>query len=242
LKDTIKYRTIGRFVYSVAVSHRVRDWILSRRMPEPRTSIVENAVDIKRASSPSASRDRLRADLQIKPETICLVLFGWEPDRKGVDIALRGLEPLIGKIDIRLLLAANERADEYVRRTLGRDIPEWAPRVRARDVVADFYAIADIFLSANRLEGFPWSVTEAIAAGTPVISSDIPALAWAKRVPSVTFFPLDRPELLADAVRTVTSWTDEERGARISKGQRIIYQDHSLEAWSRRMAEVYRGL
>jgi len=242
LTDTIKYRMIGRTTYAVAVSDRVCEWIVERGMPKGRALTVENGADIARVSSPSATRDQLRADLGIRPTTLCLLLFGWEPDRKGVDIALRGLQSLIGEVDLRLLLVADERADRFIHRTLGHDLPDWAPRIKGRQVAADFYAIADIFLSASRLEGFPYAVTEAIASGIPVVSSDIGALAWAKRIPSVAFFPLDRPELLAAAVRTITSWTEEERKARVSKGQRFVCENYSLEAWARRMAAAYRSL
>jgi hypothetical protein len=74
-----------------------------------------------------------------------------------------------------------------------------------------------------------------------VASSDLSAMAWAKRVPSVTFFPLDRRELLADTVRTVMSWTPEERARKIAEERRIVDENYSADAWARRMVDVYRS-
>jgi glycosyltransferase involved in cell wall biosynthesis len=101
------------------------------------------------------------------------------------------------------------------------------------------YAAADVFVYPSRYEGFGLPVLEAMACGTPVISSETSALPELGGDAARYFDPYDI-EAMAEVIRAV--WTDaglqaEMRRRGIEQAARFSWQRAASETMA-----VYRAL
>jgi glycosyltransferase involved in cell wall biosynthesis len=75
------------------------------------------------------------------------------------------------------------------------------------DYLVELYNAADALLFPSYAEGFGWPVLEAMACGTPVVASDIPALREVGGEAAL-YGPPDDPRALAEAVRSAVVSTE----------------------------------
>jgi glycosyltransferase involved in cell wall biosynthesis len=99
--------------------------------------------------------------------------------KKGADVLLRAWSRASQMVDGTVIWVARETPQERrLREEYGRDIPPnrccYLRHVSDVEIVA-LYQAASAVVVPSRWEGYSWPVAEAIAAGTPVIASDIPA-------------------------------------------------------------------
>jgi glycosyltransferase involved in cell wall biosynthesis len=225
-------RVAGRATTAtVCVSQRERADGLSARTCRPdRTVVIPNAVDVDaypqaplerdvprlisvgRLAAPKDWSTLLSALTELEPETFAeLVIVGDGPDRERVE-------------------------DEVSRSSL-------SGRVRLlgeRDDVTGLLADADVFVLASRSEGLPLSVIEAMAAGVPVVASDVGGLRELVRdaETGVLVRPGD-PAALADALRPLLA--DIELRRRLgSAGRERAKASFDLSGFRRAHLELYR--
>jgi glycosyltransferase involved in cell wall biosynthesis len=178
----------------VLVPTRAVEQELRRWLPLGRVEVVGEGVGRDVAAVPADAGDRA-ARLGL-PERFALVVGTLEP-RKGLDVAVTATGcaawpdlPLLvvgpsGWGDLRLPTGAQGRI-----RRLGR--------LTDHDL-AVAYERAAVVLVPSRSEGFGLPVLEAMAHGTPVVSSDVPALVEVGGGATVTV-PVGEADALADGV------------------------------------------
>ena len=91
---------------------------------------------------------------------------------------------------------------EAIARRLGVDDHVTFAGLVANDTIAQYYAAADVFVLPSILESFAMVAVEALACGTPVVSSDTPGGIELKGLfgPDVVVVPRKEPRALAGAV------------------------------------------
>jgi len=111
-----------------------------------------------------------------------------------------------------------------------------------RDDVSDLLASCDVFVLPSLFEGLPLSVLEAMAAGKPVVATDIGGTNEAvKHGETGLLVPSADPESLARAIRTVLF--DPVLSQRLgSAGRARVHQEFSAETMVQRIAEIYDEL
>lgn len=242
MKDFILYRLLGRVTFGIAVSESIRAEIGGRGMPLHRIKYVPNGFDAERLGDCDKDRDTLRGELGIPQQTRVFLAFGWEPITKGVDLLLAAFAQ-IGNGEkcykVGLLLIGKEPMLQYVNEWTRGGKPSWLYLADPRERVAELYAVSDVFISASRSEGFSYSVVEAMASRLPVISSDIPGVAWAKGVQGViSFSPCDVPDLVR-GITEVISWSDAQWNSNVNANRSFVIEKYSLQTWARNILEVY---
>ncbi len=175
-------------------------------------------------AEPAASRRA--AALRLPAEGYLLTLATLEP-RKGLDVALAALAQASCRLP--LLVVGSPGWGGVDPAALARQLGLPADRVRVLGWVTDpdlavVLTRATALLAPSRAEGFGLPVLEAMASGTPVISSDCGALAEVGAQATVRVPVGDAPALAA-AIDAVTA--DPERQAAMAAAGRMRAADFS---------------
>jgi glycosyltransferase involved in cell wall biosynthesis len=169
-----------------------------------RTSVVQNGVSEIFAPQEESSRERLREALPGTSRWVVLHVSSGE-EYKNVDGTLRVLERLVSDgVDVRLVRAG---APLQPRHQALADSLGVGSRVVDLGTVSDsrlveLYNAAHVFLFPSHFEGFGWPPVEAMACGTPVVTSNLPVLLETVQDVGLVAAP-DDVEGLADGVRTL---------------------------------------
>jgi glycosyltransferase involved in cell wall biosynthesis len=141
-----------------------------------RIEVVPNGIDERFAPGPGEPVRRRHA---LGSEPVVLFLGGLKP-RKSLGLLLDAWREVArARADARLVIAGAGPLEAFLRRrvaTLGLgDRVLFTGRVAEADKVA-YYNAADVFVSPSSLEGFGFTVGEAMSCGLPVVVSDRGAL------------------------------------------------------------------
>jgi glycosyltransferase involved in cell wall biosynthesis len=200
-----------------------------------RISIVQNAADLDRIdrlvkAKPSTDSNQFMIAtvglIKIKNPFIVFEAFRRCSDRDSKLV-------FMGEGNLRPLLA-----QEVERSGLQNQVKTTG--MIPRDSVFEYFAEADVFVSASWGEGLPVAVLEAMAAGLPVILSDIPP--HREVAEGVDFIPLIRPDDVAGFAREIRRFKEMPPSERKMIGQRcrkIIEERFSLPVMHAGYEKVY---
>ena len=174
----------------------------------------------------------------VQPGDITILFFGWDKIRKGLDIACEMLSYLPEELRKRCKLciqvtqsAENERfVEEHCM------YPQQVVWLKSTSAVYDYHMSADIMLSAARSETFAYTIMEALAVGTAVVSSDIPGVQWSKRYPNVWYFESGNARSCAEAVERCLNEFDREKAIEAAHS---IRETLPIENWCKEIYEIY---
>lgn len=172
-----------RVAHTTVLNAAIESVFLERGVPATQVSVVPNGVDYRRFSEVSSRRIAdVRESYDIRDGPV-LLFVGTVMPRKGVDDLVRAMGALVNDSDfedLQVVIAGEDDLDgEYTAtvRELAReagvdDAVTFAGFVPDDDLPA-LYALADVFVLPSREEGFGMAVLEAMAAGTPVVATDV---------------------------------------------------------------------
>jgi len=241
IKDLIKLRIMGRSVEAITVSAELMQSLCKRGFTNT-IHVIPNGVDVLRATSTSQGRSEFRRKLGISESEKVLLCFGWDPITKGVDLVVEALMELNYGGGATLLVVGRDRLKGFMYDRFGSSLPVWLKIVEPRECIADLYNAADIFISSSRWEGFPYSVGEAMASGLPIISSDIPAMEWARATEGTIYFESGDTKGLGQAIMHVIDWPSEKWQAASKSNSSFIRENYDANRWSANIFKVYEKL
>ena len=243
IKDILKLNIMGRSATIITVSGQLRQSLLFRGFLG-RSHTLLNGIDIIRATTTTKRKIEIRRELKVAVDTYLLLSFGWDPITKGIDLLLKAAIFLSEEFKFTLVIVGDDSLNEFIKRQFGDVWPVWLRCCKPVECVADLYTAADIFISSSRWEGCPYSIMEAMSNGNPVITSNIPAVKWARESEGVVFFDTGDTNGLIEAIKKVITWLPQHDRMRVvSKSNRdLIKIKYSVTAWSQRMLEIYKKL
>ena len=103
----------------------------------------------------------------------------------------------------------------------------------------DYYAVSDLYVQTSHREAMPLSVLEAMAAGLPVVSTDVGGLKDVV-LDNGILVPDNDEEALYQAIMRIYSQSAEEN-RKMAEGSRWIVQAYSSEAMARAYEKIYDG-
>ena len=160
---------------------------------DPRCQVILNGVDAARFDAPGA-RASVLAELGLAPTIRLAVQLGNIRYEKNHPFAADVLAALP---DAHLVFVGRGGSPEEIetrRRLTASSALARAHFVGERDDVPRWLAAADATLLPSLVEGLPGAALESLAAGTPVVASDLPGVREiAGHLPGVTIHRLDEP-------------------------------------------------
>lgn len=231
-----------RTAKTVALNPAMARAFADRGVPDGRLSVIPNGVDVDRFEAVTgADRERVRAEYGLAGPIVLFV--GSITPRKGVGDLLEAVGRVFPERDAHLVITGPADLDpEYTDAVRGRMAPEIADSVTITGFVPDkdllaLYDLAAVFVLPSSEEGSSVAVTEALAAGLPVVATDVPGTADQidHGVEGLLFEPGDVDALATNLARLLDDHT--ERAAMAEAANRRAHR----RSWER-VIESYLDL
>ncbi len=227
----VKYNILGIFrTRNIAISDAVYEAITS--ITYKKTYCIPDCIAFDRLHPDYTYRFRKKE----KNGLYRVLLFGYAPYVKGVDVAYKACEILNERgVNVELQVVSQEQSDRYIHEHYD-PMPHWLRLLPPSNNVSDYYNQADIFLSASRSEGFSNSLLEAIYCGCPIAFSNIPGTRWARGFNHTFEYEVESSLSLADAL--LKSLTIPISIEEIKANQILAEEQYSMDAWVRNVYQV----
>ena len=146
-----------------------------------------------------------------------IFLFVGAFERKGLDLAIRWLEPVKEKIDFIVIGKAEEHSHL-------KTLPGWIRHIEHTKNIANYYALADHFIFPSTYEPFGLVLTEAFAMGCSVITNynEVGASEVLESYSGVYF--LDKAQINSSDFLKITPWNQKSE---ISKERSHRLDEHN---------------
>jgi glycosyltransferase involved in cell wall biosynthesis len=240
VKDFMKLGVLGRSCHVVPVSSVLGESVAERGCPRKRIHVIDNGVDVERATARQRTREDTRAEWRIPNQALVLLGFGWTPIRKGVDTMLEALAILLQDgMDVVLIVAGTEELHKFIEGWPDRDCCSRVRVIPPAERVSELFAASDIFLAPSRAEGWCYSLAEAMLNGVPVAAAKIAALAYADDWPGVHFCQVGSSDSLAASIRQIVGLSETERQRQGELAKKFVDHRHSVRQWGRQVWNLY---
>ncbi|HSC88681.1 MAG TPA: glycosyltransferase [Polyangiaceae bacterium] len=232
----IERRIYSRFQRIVSVSHAteqsLRKWI---ELPKGRFEVIENGVDLRRFRS--ASRLERRAlHSNLADEDFLLIMVARFTRQKDQMTVLRSLAKLPSRFKLALV-GDGELLPEHRDAAHQMGVSERVLFLGRRTDVPRLLKTCDLAVLSSHWEGFGLAVVEAMAAGIPVLSSDVPGLADVVRGAGWLFGPGDT-DGLASGILEIAGLPAEVREKHLEL-QRLRADRFDVDTTANRYAALY---
>lgn len=232
LKDTSRFPalSLASWKYSVTgmkyadrvisvSSNTAKDVTQMLQLPSEKITVIPNGVDSYFKPLPTADIADIRAQYEGSPKTFCLLNVGVTQQRKNITTVLRVLAQVSAQgLSARLWKVGDgftaEQQDFIQAHNLGQMIVLLGKPDRT--TLLRLYNAADALIAPSLYEGFGLTIIEAMACGTPVITSNVSSLPEVVGDAAISVSPLD-VEAITDAVYKIRQ-DDDYRSELIAKG------------------------
>jgi glycosyltransferase involved in cell wall biosynthesis len=161
----------------IAVSPQVRDDLVELNVaPVGKIAVIRLGLDLeRRVSTPPDARATVRAELGIPDDGFLIGWLGRMTEIKRADDLLTAFALMRSRgVDAYLALIGDGPLRHPLEATANRlGIADRTRFVGFRESVAEFYAAADVVALTSANEGTPVTVIESLAAGRPVVATDV---------------------------------------------------------------------
>ncbi|MDQ4125858.1 MAG: glycosyltransferase, partial [Actinomycetota bacterium] len=175
-------RVLGRGVdLCIALSEGQKQYLVANEaMPREKVVVVPNGVDAARFDAVESDTGAKRAELGIPRSAFVAGMLAQLRPEKNHAMLLRAAEHVAAERDDAFFLAigGGEALRSLEEETAGRGLARRVRFLGMREDVPEVVAACDvgILCSFNRVETFPLSLLEMMAAGKPVVSTDVGAV------------------------------------------------------------------
>lgn len=236
------YDKLAAFVTNATLYIAVSESIKNKLAINGRRAVtLLNGVDFSRLelSDPTVNKSDYKTD----GFTQNILMFGHDFEEKGVDFVIKALMDYDPEHKFRLLIAVSESVDEATKavRELCGDVPDWIKLLPARNDVATYYKLADVFILANRHEGSPYTMIECAYMGIPIIFCDVPGqnelgIPWTVKVNH------DDSAGLYKAMCEIFSEDKQDSHSMGLESKQYVTEKFSLGTWVYEVMNIYSNI
>ena len=239
LPHLLYFRSVSRFV---CCSESVAAHLVSDGISKERVRVAENAIAFERLDHYDAS---VRESLTLQSNAKLALMFGYNFEVKGVDLAVEAVRQLRLQVSFPVVLAVAlssnlESVRHRILEQLGTEsLPDWVLLLPPREDVGSYYRMADVFLSPSRQEGFCYALVEAAYCRTPVLASAIDAQKDLALPMSAFFPPQDAGALSIAMQRVLSEEHSQERTLNLEQASERVEQTYALSRWAEHVYAAY---
>jgi len=172
LASKMKYRH-GVHKY-IAVSAAIRQVMIDDGIDPERIAVVHSGIDVSRFNQPEDAV-ALRAELNIEPDRPVLGNIGRLETVKGQAVLVEAMPAVLKAFPqaVLVLVGSGESREAIERKCRELSIESSVVFAGFRDDIPRLLRLFDLFIMPSLAEGLGTSVLDAMAAGVPVIASDV---------------------------------------------------------------------
>jgi glycosyltransferase involved in cell wall biosynthesis len=248
VKDTLKVKLLARHFVDqcIAVGDGVYHNALDRGFPHEKLVLLHNGISTERFLPNNTRRESMRESFGLSNEHVVYLLLGRDPILKGVDLFVKAAAETVrhsSRNSFFLIIGGQETRD-FVSR-----LPEASQLGTALRVIApaeDFSSLlkgVDVLVSSSRSESFSYAISESMASGKLVISSDIPGIREIYgKSEGVWLFPAEAWQTLSSLMKRVQELPSSKREVLGQANAQYVVEHYALEKWVKKLGEIYRTL
>jgi glycosyltransferase involved in cell wall biosynthesis len=142
-------------------------------------AVVPNGVESEFQILPSEIVNNWRQQYVNSPDEICILNVGSTHQRKNIETVLKVVGAIADEgIPVRLWKIGDDFTTEQKQFIRDRSLDKYITFLGKpnREALIGFYNAADVMLAPSLYEGFGLTILEAMACGTPVITSNVSSL------------------------------------------------------------------
>jgi len=234
------------FDLEIGINQATTDYLNHRwitRLLGKQSVQIPNALDLNRFSKVSDIRKLEREALAIPDDSFVIGSVGRLTEQKGFIYLLEAYVQVLRKNQNFTLLIVGEgelRDDlQQIAKRLG--IQDHLFLIGARANIEEIYSCFDIFVNSSLWEGLPTVILESMAAGIPVVATDIPGNRAILTHGQDSFLvPPAQPDKLADAILKISE--DQYLREKILKNGFETVKSYRIEAIARDHEILYQKL
>ena len=163
-----------------------------------------------------------------------ILFFGWDVQRKGVDVLVEAAREI--DKEIKIVVVGQEKCEEYLKENKASQNIECIMPVKDTN---SLYKHALAFLHISRAEGFSYALLEALYVGLPIICSEIPENSFAHEFKNVIWVPSGNAKALTKALNLLTSNKFVVKTEDIEFNRNIIRNKYSIDGWVKTIKNNY---
>ena len=210
-------------------------------VPSEKIELVRSGLDLSVFSSASR-RDELRSEFGVTADQHLIVYMGRLRTVKGVEFGIRAFATALEQLpNIRMVLTGEGDQRNFLSSLVSKlGISEQVEFLGVRNDVPELLGAADSVLMPSLTEGFPRTAIEAMAAGKPVIATNVGGTPEAI-IDGETgiLVPARDSDALASAIVRLVG--DSDLQARLgAAGRERAAQNYSVDKYVSRLDEMYR--
>lgn len=229
-----------------AVSARTRQFCIQEEGMEPgKVTTIRNGIDLGQFQiQKQINREQIIDSSRIKNSTFLAATVARLHPQKGHVYLLQAIFEIVKEIqDIHFLFVGDGPISSDLTNLISNlQLNDYVNMTGMYPDVLNILAVSDVFVLPSIYEGLPNSVMEAMAAGVPVIATDVGGTLELIEdgKDGILVQPAD-PAALADAITTL--YYDHDLGQRLAKSAREkIVTDFSQENVTSRYIDLYMDL
>lgn len=226
----------------VAVSHDLRDYMISARFPAKRVNVIHNGIAAGSAPSP-IQRGIARRQLGIGDDTFAIATVARLDPVKDLHTMLDAFALVRRDIsNARLFLVGDGPERDWLTARAAR--PDLAGSVTFagyRSDVQTFLTAADLYVNSSISEGISLTILEAMAAALPVVATEVGGTPEIVDGATGVLVPSRDPARLASAI--IGLGIDHRRRERLAAAaRRRVEAQFTIERMIDQYARTYRRL
>jgi len=218
-----------------------REFCDSFHVPKERVHSIPNGIDIQAIEQAKSERERVRAELNVSPDHFAIGLIGGLRQEKNHKLLIKALALLKDKYPqvILVFVGSGDQEDSLRRQAAGCGLNGRVRFLGYRSDVPRIYAALDMYCQPSWKEGLSLSLLMAMAAGLPIVASDIDANRnLITHGASGLLISPDSPQELAEAIRNIMA--EPESAVRLGEQCRNIAKaKYDVRSWVRKYEDLF---